>query len=371
MHSPPPRIDRYEAWPVQQLRETLRALRSQQDDATWPAAQLRACADSGVLSWFLPTSYGGAAWSPEDLIRGYIALSSGCLTTAFVLTQCMGACQRIASSQNQSLRDELLPDLVVGRRFATLGISQLTTSQRHLGRPALLAQLDDADIIMDGRSPWVTGAGHTDLLILGAATEDGRQVLCAVEANHPNVQIKPAPPLVGLTGSQTSEVELRRVRIARRQLLAGPSTDLMSRGGANTGGLQTSALAIGLATEAIDYLLAAAEQRPELLAFAEPLSSELSGLTTELLFGASAHDNNADSTAFDALQFRSKANSLVLRATQGALLAAKGSGYVRGHPAGRWCQEALFFLVWSCPRPVMENYFMELAYPNGGLSALE
>jgi hypothetical protein len=50
-----------------------------------------------------------------------------------------------------------------------------------------------------------------------------------------------------------------------------------------------------------------------------------------------------------------------LRATQAALAAAKGTGFVVGHPAGRWCREALFFLVWSCPRPVAAANLCELA----------
>ena len=60
-------------------------------------------------------------------------------------------------------------------------------------------------------------------------------------------------------------------------------------------------------------------------------------------------------------QLRQRANSLVLRATQAALSAAKGTGYVVGHPAGRWCREALFFLVWSCPQPVANANLCELA----------
>jgi hypothetical protein len=52
-------------------------------------------------------------------------------------------------------------------------------------------------------------------------------------------------------------------------------------------------------------------------------------------------------------EIRARANSLVLRLTQAALMAAKGTGFVAGHPVGRWCREALFFLVWSCPQPVL------------------
>jgi hypothetical protein len=65
--------------------------------------------------------------------------------------------------------------------------------------------------------------------------------------------------------------------------------------------------------------------------------------------------------ACTAEELRSRANSLVLRSSQAALTAAKGSGYVLGHPAGRWCREALFFLVWSCPQPVMAAALCELA----------
>jgi alkylation response protein AidB-like acyl-CoA dehydrogenase len=60
-------------------------------------------------------------------------------------------------------------------------------------------------------------------------------------------------------------------------------------------------------------------------------------------------------------ELRQRANSLALRASQAALAAAKGAGYVAGHPAGRWCREALFFLVWSCPQPVLQANLCELA----------
>ena len=60
-------------------------------------------------------------------------------------------------------------------------------------------------------------------------------------------------------------------------------------------------------------------------------------------------------------QVRTSANSLVLRATQASLAAAKGAGFVTGHPAGRWCREALFFMVWSCPQPVMNAHLCQLA----------
>jgi hypothetical protein len=58
---------------------------------------------------------------------------------------------------------------------------------------------------------------------------------------------------------------------------------------------------------------------------------------------------------------RARANVLALRATQAALTANKGAGFVRPHAAQRRARQALFFLVWSCPRPAAEATLRDLA----------
>ena len=72
------------------------------------------------------------------------------------------------------------------------------------------------------------------------------------------------------------------------------------------------------------------------------------------------HNNTMDESweeVVDAIEMARMHRGL----TQAALAAAKGTGYVVGHSAGRWCCEALFFLVWSCPQPVMAAQLCELA----------
>src|SRR5436190_3451829 len=106
----------------------------------WPAEQLRLCAEYGVCEWFIGREWGGQGWSDEDVVRGYLALSAACLTTTFVFTQRTGACRRIEGCGNEQLKARLLPRLASGELFATVGISHLTTSRRHLGRPVLTAE---------------------------------------------------------------------------------------------------------------------------------------------------------------------------------------------------------------------------------------
>ena len=322
----------------------------------WPGEQLRLCGDAGVYQWFMPRHWGGQEWSDLDITRGYLRLGAACLTTAFIITQRTGACQRIAGSENLAAKERLLGPLVSGETFATVGISHLTTSRRHLGQSVLRARETQDGFILDGYSPWVTGADQASTIVIGAAMEDAQQILLALPTGLPGITIPPPPRLVGISASHTGEVRLDDVHVSRDWLLAGPADNVMKFGiGAGTGGLQTSTLAIALASAALGYLEQESLQRPDLAAAAAELRREHARLEATLLALAGGQ------TVCTNDELRAAANSIALRATQAALAAAKGTGYVVGHPAGRWCREALFFLVWSCPQGVMAANLCELA----------
>ena len=344
----------------EQLHELCRRLEELspglEQPGAWPRQQLQLCAEHGVFEWFVENEYGGQDWDESAIMRAYLRLSAACLTTTFVITQRTGACRRVAISDNTDIKQSLLPDLVSGRQFATVGISHLTTSRRHAARPVLRAEETSSGFVLDGFSPWVTGAPFADTVVIGATLADSRQVLLALPTDLAGVSSSASTELVGLTASRTGPLHCSRVQVPHELVLAGPVAEVMKTGaGAQTGGLQTSILAAGLAASALDYIEVEACQRPELGAPADALRSEWKGLTDDLigsLEGSGVCSNEA---------MRIRANSHVLRATQAALAAAKGTGYVEGHAAGRWCREALFFLVWSCPQPVLSANLCELA----------
>jgi len=327
----------------------------------WPAEQLKRCGEAGVFEWFLEPQQGGQGWNLEDAVRGYMALASACLTTTFILTQRTGACRRIAGCENEELKRRWLPGLVRGETFATVGISHLTTSRRHLGRPVLAAEQTADGFRLNGMSPWVTGAAAADVLVLAATLVENhqptdRQLLLAVPTDLPGLSVDAPFPLVALTASSTGPVRLEGVEVSRSGVIAGPDENVMQSGtGGSTGGYETSALALGLSRAAVDYLAGESAKRPELVAAYDALRVEHDNLMDDLLALVRGE------TRCTKESIRQRANTFVLRATQAALSAAKGTGYVIGHPAGRWCREALFFLVWSCPQPVAAANLCELA----------
>lgn len=341
------------------------ARRADATDATgdWPSEQLRRCGEAGVYRWFLAEEYGGFGWSSDDVVRGYLALSAACLTTAFIITQRTAASRRIALCGNESLKAKLLPGLASGDTFATVGISHLTTSGRHLAEPRLAAARTEGGWRLTGCAPWATGAEAADTLVLGATVVDAagdptpEQVLIALPSKTPGVSVPRPFDLVGVSASATGVVDLADAFAADDVVMAGPVENVLSAvtRGASTGGHETSTLALGVARAALEVLATEAAKRPDLATVNDALAAEHAEAVADLL--AIARGEPACSTE----SLRTRANSLVLRATQAALGAAKGAGYVAGHPVGRWCREALFFLVWSCPQPVVEANLCELA----------
>jgi alkylation response protein AidB-like acyl-CoA dehydrogenase len=124
----------------------------------------------------------------------------------------------------------------------------------------------------------------------------------------------------------------------------------------------TSSLAAGLTERSVRHLESEAARRPDLADVAAPLRRELEDLRRDMSAAARGDSHDA-SAALSATSIRGRANSLVLRATQADLAASKGAGFVAGHPAERAVREALFFLVWSCPQPVLAAALRGFACP--------
>lgn len=320
----------------------------------WPNPSWELLARFGVLGWAIPTANGGLDLPPAELLGGYEQLAGACLTTCFILSQREAAVRRILGG-SEKLRRELLRPLACGGKFATVGLSHLSTSRQHQ-QPALTARFEGPSLILNGFMPWVTGAPAADHFITGAVLDDGRQILTVLPADLDGVAVGPPLELMAMQGSLTAEVRCTEVRLDRRWLLAGPTEKVMTTGRGGTGGLETSCLALGLAGAAIDFLHAEAANRSELRTTAANLEQERVDLRKEM------HQFAGDSCPAEAAtRLRTEANHLVLRATQAALTAAKGAGFLRSHPAQRWARQALFFLVWSCPRPVAEATLAYLA----------
>lgn len=343
-----PNVDRLDADAVAEIGASLAAVAERTRAAgPWRSGAFAALARCGLLAGFVPADCGGTAASEPALTAALVAIAARCLTTALAVTQ-WAAAVRVIASADTAVRRRHLPRLAVGAECTTVGIAQLTTSRQHTGRPALGAVPEGAGWRLDGVCPWVTGADACDTVVVGASLRGGDRGFFLVERAAPGLEIDPPLEMLALSGSRTAPVRFHGVRPAAVLSLAGDPP--------RTGGLATTALALGAAQAAREILQHESLTRPALGPAVAGLDAEAATLHHDLLAAAAG---GTDQARRDRL--RAAATSLVLRASQAALTACKGAGFVAGHPAERLVREAHFFLVWSCPEAVSSAVMCELA----------
>ncbi len=321
----------------------------------WPAGLWSSLKGAGVLRWALPRGFGGEECDRPGLLRRYARVAEGSMTAALILSQHDAGLRRLVAAIDRPVARRWVEAVAGGRAFPTVGISQLTTSRRHGAQAVRAREVAAGRFRVDGLIPWVTAAGRADVLVAGASTDDGRQVLFALPLGRAGVTVRPPFALAALQASCTAEVACEGVEVAGDDLLAGPAPDVMSGpAAAGTGGLETSAMAMGQALAALKALEVAG--RDDLAEPVEALRDAWQRLRDDLIATASGRPDAPSPAAI-----RGQANALVLRLTQAYLAARKGSGFLREEPAQRWARQALFFLVWSCPSPVANASIRHLA----------
>ncbi|MFM9966178.1 MAG: acyl-CoA dehydrogenase, partial [Planctomycetaceae bacterium] len=116
---------------------------------------------------------------------------------------------------------------------------------------------------------------------------------------------------------------------------------------------------LGTARSTLRGLRDELEQSPSWKPILSPLADEGDSLEQALMAAG-----RGEPSAWSAEQLRWRANSYVTRLAQSYLAAAKGTGFVSGHPSERAIREAMFFYVWSCPQSVVYDNLQELACGN-------
>jgi alkylation response protein AidB-like acyl-CoA dehydrogenase len=320
------------------------------DDTSWPTQSLALAQQAGALRWSIPQAWGGLGLESSALFDRHEVIASCCLTTSFILSQREASIRQLRKGP-EPLQRAFLPKLATGQCFSTVGISHLTTSRQHQA-PAVRVRAVAGGYRWTGEIPWVTGGDQADFLVAGGTLEDGRQVLAVIPTDRPGFSVHAPMRLASLVGSRTSAVALDDVAIEEDLIIVGPMEKALGTVGG--GGLDTSNLGLGLARSAILFMADEARRRPAIMKVLEPLEQQYQLARQRLREEGSSTDPSL------IYNLRVDASLLALRATQAALLIAKGAGFVVPHPAQRWARQAHFFLVWSCPGPVSDGLLQQI-----------
>lgn len=317
------------------------------DEGAWPGSMLDRVRGWGWRRWLIGERHGGAPLSAPELLLTYQALGAADVALALIVTQHDGAVELIADGDGAALRDRLLPALAAGELHATLGISHLTTSRRGGDQP-MRVRSAPGGYRFDGVMPWVTAADHATHIVTGGVLDDGQQLLACLPTDRAGLSIEPPFEMLAVESSHTSEVRCAGVLVGRDEVLRGPADKtLVSRSPSKA--LGVSAVGVGLARAMVGNLRLHAAAEPELArAVLAPYEAELARL--EARFEVATRRLPASEQT--KTRVRIAVNELLARAAVALVIAAKGSGMLRGERAQRLVREALFMQVWSAPTAV-------------------
>jgi len=127
---------------------------------TVPESQLQHLADAGFMA-ISTTS------EPTTIAAVIERLASGCLTTAFVWAQHMGATAAAHTTEGPA-KAELAEDLKTGRKRGGVAFAHLLRP----GTPMTTARPTADGWLYSGSAPWVTGWGYVDVVHVAARHGD-------------------------------------------------------------------------------------------------------------------------------------------------------------------------------------------------------
>ena len=291
-----------------------------------PCASLDSLAEAGLYGMAGPVSAGGLDLDRAAAGAVVEALAGGCLATAFVWVQHHGLVRALASEAPAELRDEWLAPLCRGKHRAGLALAGLLP-----GPARLRATPGDEGWVLQGSSPWVTGWGHVDVLLVAARGPDDTVAEFVVDAVEGAGLTVERQRLVAVDASATVRADFDGLVVPRARLLAVQPYAEMAGGPAAA--LRTNgSLALGVAGRCCRLI-------------------GPSGLDTELASCRAALDAAGPEDIPDA---RAAASELAVRAAS-ALVVHQGSSSITADAhAQRLAREATFLLVFGS-RPAVRR----------------
>ncbi len=314
-----------------------------------PAAHFDALTASGFYGLSGPASSGGLGVDRATSHRVIEILASGCLSTAFVLLQHVGAVRAIASYGDERIAEQWLRPLCEGKRRAGLALAGATGRQipdvrsadaspqtARPGPPMLRARPVGGGYVFDGFSPWVTGWGMVDTLYTAARDEQDNVIWAILDAGPDGELVVEPLELAAVMASQTVEVYWKKRFVPLDRLVHRMPFSEWQR--ADAGALRSNgSLALGLAGRCCTMIGPSALD-DELVRVRERLDAA----TPETMPAA-----------------RAAASELALRAAA-AVIAARGSqSILTSADPQRLAREAMFLLVFGS-RPAIKKELLGL-----------
>lgn len=237
-----------------------------------PESFFERLAELGLGALTVPEQYGGngpdylaTMVAIEELARRSVAIASG-----YIMNACYGG-MNISESGSERQKAELLPKLAAGKLSFAYGLSEPDVGA-DLAGVKTRARRDNGRVILNGVKRWCTGADRADYIycLVRSGEPQARHKnlsFLLVPTDAPGISMTRSPTM-GLHGLSTNDVTFDDVDL-------GPECIVGGEAGWNNGWMmlvsealevekvEVAAMALGLATQALEDAWAYAEEREQ------------------------------------------------------------------------------------------------------------
>lgn len=317
------------------------------EERFYPEEIMRAMGAAGAYG----THIGGtdAATDLSDAIVTMAKASEKCLSTGFCMWCQDALAWYIASSDNDWLKENVLPKVATGEILGGTGMSNPMKSIAEIEPLRLKGKRVEGGYSVKGILPWVSNLSEDGWFgIMFSVEEDGKvkTVMAIAHADEAKgVKLKLDHEFVAMGGTATANIQFRDVFIPNEQVIGDPAPDFVKR---IRGGfvLLQCGMAAGMIKSSIDLM----EQVKTPLGHVnqyldkqpEDFQAEYDALVAEVLaLSKTPYDESPDYWK-RVLQARLTGGELAMEAAHYAMLHCGARGYVSHGAAQRRMREAYF-----------------------------
>ena len=300
-----------------------------------PRKHLDLFAEAGLYGLAGSVQYGGLGAGPATVRAVVEVLAGGCLATTFVWAQHQGLVRALERADPSPGRDDWLRRLCRGQTRAGLALGGLLP-----GEIRLHAEPAGDGWVVDGTSPWVSGWGLVDVVLVAARAPDDTVAWLIVDAVEGDGLAPHRQHLGAVDASVTVTAEFRAHHVSGDRLIR---VEPFSPEQYNMPDVlrQNGYLALGVAGRCCRLL------------GPTPFDAELAG----------CRDRLGAAEAADIGAARAAAAHLAQRASSALVVASGSRAAVRHEHPERLAREALFLLVFGSRPPIRTALLERLGVP--------
>ncbi len=308
----------------------------------------------GGFGQAVPIFYGGSGLGLKGSIQAIEAVAQECLSTGFI-AWCQIACTwYIQNSENEYLKQNILPLIAKGERLAGTGLSNPMKHFAGIEKIALTAERCAGGYVLNGLLPWVSNVGPGHYFAVAAKMADAPEeayLMAIVSDEFKGLSLRNDAHFIALEGSSTFSCGFKNVFVPDEFILAAPCEDYVAC--IRPGFILTQVgMGLGLVASCIELMKRANRRLHHVNCFlddqVDDIEEDLQSLrakTYALAEAITAKDSLGNTLLREVIQARIAASELSLRASNAAMLHGGARAYLQGSVAERKLRESYFVAI--------------------------